>query len=489
MKTQLKRRLSLGLLLLSMYMGFTAQAQSDVDNNGLKYTVINNIQSTYPDAQRFEVARIGYNSVHWQWGGTVTIELYNMYYGTGYHKYIIEVGYQQGTGSTTPVLKLLETEGKYRQARVVLGTPTNLSTNISGAVNKQLPIFVDVKGGANYKVKVSYQRNKVSTVTQLNEITINMNPTASATSMFQAPQMAEPVSIGNNGITTSTIKGLGVWGSEVKRFHVADIGYNSHHWQYGGSIIVELFQNSYGTGYEKYHIGLSYGEGTGSTTPSIELVQTLGKYHTAKVSLGSAVDVGTTKGGYANYKRALYIDVRYYSNYSVRITHSRKQMDAIDYENQIVVYENPTSSPIADFTVDVIPDVNLYAEGHLKAKGGGTHSIENGVFAVGTDAVPSGFVMAVDGKIRTRGVKVDTDNWADHVFTKEHDRKTLAELEAYIAREKHLPNIPSAAEATREGVEVSEMLVKLLEKVEELTLYTIEQQKEIELLKKKLEEQ
>ncbi len=69
---------------------------------------------------------------------------------------------------------------------------------------------------------------------------------------------------------------------------------------------------------------------------------------------------------------------------------------------------------------------------------------------------------------------------ADYVFENDYQLMPLAELRTFIAREKHLPNIPSAAEIEEQGVvNVSKMQMRLLEKIEELTLYTLEQQETI----------
>jgi hypothetical protein len=74
--------------------------------------------------------------------------------------------------------------------------------------------------------------------------------------------------------------------------------------------------------------------------------------------------------------------------------------------------------------------------------------------------------------------------WSDRVFEPAYRLMRLPEVEQYIKAHGHLPNIPSAQEAVQKGIAMDEMVSKLLEKVEELTLYTIQQQKEIEALKK-----
>jgi hypothetical protein len=108
-----------------------------------------------------------------------------------------------------------------------------------------------------------------------------------------------------------------------------------------------------------------------------------------------------------------------------------------------------------------------------------------GEVAIGTAAVPSGYKMAVEGKIRTREIRVDQDSWPDYVFNEGYDLPTLEEIQKHIQEKGHLPNIPSAAEVEANGLELGEMNRLLLEKIEELTLHIIRQQSEIDALKEK----
>ena len=80
----------------------------------------------------------------------------------------------------------------------------------------------------------------------------------------------------------------------------------------------------------------------------------------------------------------------------------------------------------------------------------------------------------------------NANQWSDKVFEKNYTLLNLKEVEKFIAKNKHLPNVPSATEVVKNGVAMDEMVSKLLEKVEELTLYTIQQQKEIDTLKKQV---
>lgn len=78
--------------------------------------------------------------------------------------------------------------------------------------------------------------------------------------------------------------------------------------------------------------------------------------------------------------------------------------------------------------------------------------------------------------------------WSDRVFEENYYLMPLKEVEKFITKNNHLPNVPSATEVVKNGVAMDEMVSKLLEKVEELTLYTIQQQREIDALKKEIKQ-
>ena len=91
--------------------------------------------------------------------------------------------------------------------------------------------------------------------------------------------------------------------------------------------------------------------------------------------------------------------------------------------------------------------------------------------------------VAVQGKLEAKEIKVTTTPTADFVFESDYDLPALNFVERHIREKKHLPEIASAKEMEKHGVNVGRFQIKLLQKIEELTLYTIEQQKEIERLK------
>ena len=91
--------------------------------------------------------------------------------------------------------------------------------------------------------------------------------------------------------------------------------------------------------------------------------------------------------------------------------------------------------------------------------------------------------LAVKGNIHAEEVKVDLSvPGPDYVFNKDYDLKSLEEVQNHIKAHGHLPNIPSAKEMETNGIQLSEMNMKLLEKIEELTLYVLQQQNRIKNL-------
>ena len=115
-------------------------------------------------------------------------------------------------------------------------------------------------------------------------------------------------------------------------------------------------------------------------------------------------------------------------------------------------------------------------------KGGYLQSTQGEAIIIGSGVVqtPSEYNLFVSKGILTEKVKVavkNTAEWSDRVFDKSYPLKSLSVVEQYINANKHLPGIPSAGEVVREGMDVAKMNAKLLEKIEELTLYLIKMEK------------
>ncbi|RPI28443.1 MAG: hypothetical protein EHM61_05065 [Acidobacteria bacterium] len=91
--------------------------------------------------------------------------------------------------------------------------------------------------------------------------------------------------------------------------------------------------------------------------------------------------------------------------------------------------------------------------------------------------------LDVAGDVRVRGTIVygaPAIAVPDYVFGRDYQLMPLSELEQYVTREKHLPNVPNAGEIQENGVDVGQFQMRLLEKIEELTLYTVAQAKVID---------
>jgi hypothetical protein len=95
--------------------------------------------------------------------------------------------------------------------------------------------------------------------------------------------------------------------------------------------------------------------------------------------------------------------------------------------------------------------------------------------------------LTVAGLIIAREIKVDINAGADFVFESDYNLRSLEEVEQFIIENRHLPNIAPAVEMVQNGVNMGEFQIQLLQKIEELTLYVIEQDKRAKSLEQKIE--
>jgi len=106
----------------------------------------------------------------------------------------------------------------------------------------------------------------------------------------------------------------------------------------------------------------------------------------------------------------------------------------------------------------------------------------NGNVGIGTTTPNT--KLAVNGNIRAKEIKVETANWPDYVFAEDYELRSLEDTEKYIRENGHLPEVPKAEEVESEGQSLGEMNKILLKKMEEMTLYMIEQEKRIKALER-----
>lgn len=138
----------------------------------------------------------------------------------------------------------------------------------------------------------------------------------------------------------------------------------------------------------------------------------------------------------------------------------------------------------------------LDVAGTLRNTTSASFATTSGNVAIGNiSTFPTGYKLAVAGDVIAAKVKVQqTSGWADYVFEPTYKLPSLKEVEQFIKENKHLPDVPSATEIEKNGLDLGDGQAVLLKKIEEMTLYMIEMNKKIEklqeeneLMKKKLE--
>jgi hypothetical protein len=150
---------------------------------------------------------------------------------------------------------------------------------------------------------------------------------------------------------------------------------------------------------------------------------------------------------------------------------------------------NNANTAVRSF-VGMVDDNNIGLWGQTLGNWGFTMNVNNGNVSIGTTA-PGSYKLAVSGKIAAwEEVKVLNPNSAfpDYVFAPSYKLRSLAEVESYIKQNQHLPEVPAAATVEKEGMGLVEMNTIAIKKIEELTLYLIEQNKRLTKLEQENQE-
>jgi hypothetical protein len=130
---------------------------------------------------------------------------------------------------------------------------------------------------------------------------------------------------------------------------------------------------------------------------------------------------------------------------------------------------------------------DTYIRGGLPSSNVYIGDLGNAVIVGSVSSLPAGYKLYVGTGILTERVRVavsGSGNWADHVFAPGYQLAPLSEVETFIKANRHLPGVPSAETMVKEGLDVAAMDAKLLEKIEELTLYIIDTNKRMDKLEK-----
>ncbi len=137
------------------------------------------------------------------------------------------------------------------------------------------------------------------------------------------------------------------------------------------------------------------------------------------------------------------------------------------------------------YTMDASRNNSWIGSGTFGGALTGTSATFSGNTNIGTTQTNAN--LYVHGIIKSKEVKVEaTVMVPDYVFEKSYDLKSLTDVKTYITENKHLPEIPSASEIEKDGINVGNMQMSLLKKIEELTLYMIEKDKQVKALEARL---
>ena len=154
---------------------------------------------------------------------------------------------------------------------------------------------------------------------------------------------------------------------------------------------------------------------------------------------------------------------------------------AVEFANDAMLFRT------AEFQDHMQYDITNWRDA-LTMKTDGTVTLR-GKVGVNRENTTAGYALAVDGGLITTKVYIqDVEDWPDYVFDETYRLMPLRQLKRYVADNRHLPGMPSQAEVEGNGYDLNAMQQAMLKTIEELTLYTLQQQEEIDALKKMVEE-
>jgi len=233
----------------------------------------------------------------------------------------------------------------------------------------------------------------------------------------------------------------------------------------------------------------------------------IGNHNTVDLEINSGYSgVGHRFGTYADFNivnnqpGGVYGAINFVTNGTTRMAISANgnigigtmtpagKLDLVDNNQHLTFLLNQKLTGIwpasADANTMTIQSSGIHAGNLAFATGNGEVMRITSNSNVGIGTQNPAYKLDVLGTIRAKEVLVNLDGGADFVFEKDYKLPTIEHVANYVQENKHLPDIPSANEMVKNGVSMGDMQVKLLQKVEELTLYVIELKKEIETMKK-----
>jgi hypothetical protein len=231
----------------------------------------------------------------------------------------------------------------------------------------------------------------------------------------------------------------------------------------GTSMYMGFYESNTQRGYIGSFAGNSadvdFGTNTGNSTGAVHL--TVKAVPKLTINASGFVGIGTTSPGFP-------LDVN-----------GRIRLRGVDASNTAGLWLNDIANTNVTGFIGVAQDKRI---GFYGAVSGWSliMNTDNGNVGIGT--FNPAYKFSVNGTIQAKEVRVET-GWADYVFEKEYKLRPLAEVAAFIQQHKHLPGMASAKEIQENGLAVGATQTKMMEKIEELTLYVIDLQNQIAQLK------
>ncbi|MGB3074916.1 MAG: hypothetical protein WBB36_06325, partial [Chitinophagales bacterium] len=204
--------------------------------------------------------------------------------------------------------------------------------------------------------------------------------------------------------------------------------------------------------------------------------------------LFSVVDENNS-GSYAAF---LYGKVYCTGNVGIGTTNPQAQLqvdfgeDAEPTGGGFIVSGSMTSTNIAIDNNEIMARNNGAVSKLFLNNDGGDVSMcyAGGSVMIGASVPATGYLLSVDGKVMCEELKVQlSESWPDYVFDENYSMPSISELKKFVTTNKHLPGIPAADVMKEHGLSVGEMQTKMMQKVEELSLYIIQLQDQIDALK------